>query len=187
MSLSHQNMSHSDTHQPGLAQLDRYLARCWRSAGIRESRHQDCHQAVYLRLLERFGRDRLDLLLFAAERNGLHAALDGAPVSGPDLFRAIDAVKKRVSRERGLMSLDVAALSPATDRSTKTIAQRSALEEAIDTRLDSRQATVIRSALRGDKPAAIAASLGLAPKTISNEKTLAIRKLRRALLDEGDC
>ena len=128
MSITQHSMSHSDTHQPGVAQLDRYLARCWRSAGIRESRHQDCHQSVYLRLLEQFGRDRLDVLLDAAERDGLHAALDWAPVSGPDFFRAIDAVKKRVSRERGLMSLDVAALSPASDRSAKTVGQRAALE-----------------------------------------------------------
>ena len=170
----------------GLAQLDRYLSRCWGRAGIPACRHDDCDQAVYLRMLERFGRDRLDHLLAAAGRQGIRAVLGRETASRPTLFRAVDAVKKRASRERSLASLEATAMPPASDRGTATVARRSALEEAIERSLDPRQAALIRATMRGETPGEIAGRLGLTAKTISNEKALAIRKLRLALAGQGD-
>jgi DNA-binding CsgD family transcriptional regulator len=170
----------------GLVQLDRYLSRCWGRAGIPACRHDDCDQAVYLRLLERFGRDRLDHLLAAAGRQGIRAVLGRETACGPAFFRAVDAVKKRVSRERNVAGLEATAMFPASDRGTATAARRAALQDTIERSLGPRQAALIRATMCGETPAEIAGRLGLTAKTISNEKALAIRKLRLALAGHGD-
>lgn len=52
----------------------------------------------------------------------------------------------------------------------------------IESSLNSRKAALIDATLRGETPAEIALRWGLAPKTVSNEKAQATRKLRDALV-----
>jgi RNA polymerase sigma factor (sigma-70 family) len=58
------------------------------------------------------------------------------------------------------------------------------LQEAIDQSLNPREAALIYATLKGETPAEIAQQWGVAPKTVSNEKTRAIQKLREALVAE---
>jgi len=60
------------------------------------------------------------------------------------------------------------------------------LDDAIDHHLSAREASLIRDTLLGKSPAEIATSWGVAPKTVSNEKTRALHKLREALVSELD-
>ncbi|MEO6809653.1 MAG: LuxR C-terminal-related transcriptional regulator, partial [Isosphaeraceae bacterium] len=48
--------------------------------------------------------------------------------------------------------------------------------------LNPREADLVRETLLGKTPAEIAAQWGIAPKTVSNEKTRAIQKLREVLV-----
>ena len=59
--------------------------------------------------------------------------------------------------------------------------QRGALREAIAQSLNPREAALINATLNGETPAGIASQWGVAPKTISNEKTRVIQKLRTVL------
>src|SRR5262249_21729589 len=100
---------------------------------------------------------------------------------GVAFFRAVDMVKKRAQRERAYQSLDavdVAASSPTPESK----ARREALREAIDHILSPREASLINDTLMGKTPAEIAHHWGVAPKTISNEKTRVIQKLRDVLM-----
>jgi len=100
---------------------------------------------------------------------------------GPDFFRAIDMVKKRAQRERSFQPIDTIDLA-ATPREDESLsAWRGALHEAIDNSLSPREAALIHATLEGETPAEIAARWGVAPKTVSNEKSRAIQKLREAL------
>ena len=58
---------------------------------------------------------------------------------------------------------------------------RDALHEAIDQSLSPREAALIHATLQGETPAEIALRWGVAPKTVSNEKTRVIQKLREVL------
>jgi RNA polymerase sigma factor (sigma-70 family) len=102
---------------------------------------------------------------------------------GLDFFRAVDMVKKRAQRERihqSLESVDV----PSTPREQATsAARRAALQEVIDHALNPREAALIQDTLMGKTPAEIAQQWGVAPKTVSNEKTRVFQKLRDVLAD----
>jgi DNA-binding CsgD family transcriptional regulator len=65
---------------------------------------------------------------------------------------------------------------------SETRAWHEALREAIDHSLSPREASLINDTLMGKTPAEIALIWGVAPKTISNEKTRVIQKLRDALM-----
>ena len=162
----------------GLAQLDRYLARSWFRAGLAPQQHDDCTQAVYAALLQSLGRDRFDGLLGEIGQAGIRDVLSRETVDGPDFFRAIDAVKKRAQRERSFQTLDGVDAAAATGRSEDW---KSTVEEAIASSLSPREAALIRATLEGESPAEIANQWGIAPKTVSNEKTRALQKLRDAL------
>ena len=51
----------------------------------------------------------------------------------------------------------------------------------IDSVLSPREAELIRETMRGKTPAEIASQWGVAPKTVSNEKSRALGKLRESL------
>ena len=70
---------------------------------------------------------------------------------------------------------------PATTRTGATL--RAALQDAIDQNLNPREAALIQDTLMGKTPAEIAQQWGVAPKTISNEKSRVLQKLREALVD----
>jgi RNA polymerase sigma factor (sigma-70 family) len=164
----------------GLAQIDRYLARAWFRAGIAPQQHDDCTQAVYASLLQGLGRDRFEQLLSEVGQSGIRDVLSRETAEGPDFFRAIDTVKKRTQRERSFQTLDVASMNrPDNSQSSDW---RSTLQEAILSSLSPREAALIQATLQGETPAEIAQQWGIAPKTVSNEKTRALQKLREALV-----
>jgi RNA polymerase sigma factor (sigma-70 family) len=168
----------------GLAQLDRYLARAWFRAGITPQQHDDCTQGVYTTLLQTFGRDRFDQLLSEVGQFGIKDVLSRETADGPDFFRAIDTVKKRAQRERAfqpLDTIDVAAINKSDDSSSDL---KSTLQEAILSSLSPREAALIQATLQGETPAEIAQQWGIAPKTVSNEKTRAFQKLRDHLVSD---
>ncbi len=166
----------------GHAQLNRYLSRAWFRAGIAPQAHDDASQAVYVALLQNLGRTRFDGLLGEIGRYGIRDVLSRETADGPDFFRAIDTVKKRFQRERTFQpidAVDVASVSPGEDALSLW---RGALQEAIDQSLTPREAALIRATLKGETPAEIASQWGVAPKTVSNEKTRVIQKLREAMV-----
>ena len=167
----------------GLSQLDRYLSRTWSRAGVAAQSHDDCTQGVYASLLQTWGRRPFEELLSEVGSSGIRATLSRDTPEGPDFFRAIDTVKKRAQREKTHASLDAGAdVAASSDASAET--WRGALQEAIARNLNAREADLIQHTLRGETPAEIALQWGVAPKTVSNEKTRAIQKLREALVAE---
>ncbi len=171
-----------ETVSSGLGQLNRYLNRAWYRAGIPVQMHDDCSQAVYVSLLQNLGRDRFDALLADIGQQGIRDVLSRETADGPDFFRAIDTVKKRAQRERTFQPLDSVAASAASSSNDPGTTWRGALQEAIDQSLNPREAALIYATLKGETPAEIALQWGVAPKTVSNEKTRAIQKLRDTLV-----
>jgi DNA-directed RNA polymerase specialized sigma24 family protein len=169
-------------HLPGLAQLSRYLDRSWSRAGISPQRQDDCTQEVYLTLLESWGPDRFQRLLGDIDRLGIRGVLRRETADGPDFFRAIDRVKTRARRERSCPSLDDADAVAAPRRGDLAMQQRVDLHEAVARELGPRDAALIDATLAGETPAEIAARWGIAAKTVSNEKTRVLHKLRDGLL-----
>jgi RNA polymerase sigma factor (sigma-70 family) len=172
------NASDSEAISAGIAQLNRYLSRAWYRAGIPVQMHDDSTQAVFMTLLQNLGRTRFDSLMTDIGHSGIRDVLSRETADGPDFFRAVDSVKKRAQREKNYQSLDtldVAANSQADDTDAK------ALREAIARTLNPREAALMNATLDGQTPAEIALKWGVAPKTVSNEKTRVIQKLRTVL------
>jgi hypothetical protein len=168
----------------GLDQLERYLATAWARAGIAPQHREDCTQTVYETLLGGLGRDGFEHLAAEVGREGVRDALAWDTPDGPDFLRAIDMVKKRTLRLRTFQPLDDYAfeLTAAGGDGASAGDWRSTLDDAIDRTLSTREAALIRETLLGKTPAEIAAAWGMAPKTVSNEKSRAIAKLREALV-----
>jgi DNA-binding CsgD family transcriptional regulator len=166
----------------GLTQLNRYLSRTWYRAGIPPQMHDDSSQAVYVTLLQNLGRTRFDQLLADIGQTGIREVLSRETPEGPDFFRAIDAVKKRAQREKTFQPLDsIDTASVSTGEDARAL-WRSALQDAIDQSLTPREASLVYDTLMGKTPTEIAQQWGVAPKTVSNEKTRVIQKLRDALV-----
>lgn len=179
----------ADAIVSGLAQLDRYLNRAWYRAGIAPQQHDDCTQAVYTTLLQTLGRGRFDGLLADIGESGIREVLSRETPEGPDFFRAIDTVKKRAQREKTFQPIDAVDVADASAAAPGQAEWRGALLEAIEQSLNPREAALIQATIQGETPAEIAQKWGVAPKTVSNEKSRAIQKLRDALgadLDAGD-
>ena len=162
----------------GLGQLDRYLARSWQRAGIPPQSYEDASQAVYATLLQQLGRGRFDTMLNDVGVWGVREVFSKETAEGMDFFRAVDMVKKRVQRERTYQPLDDLTASPDDSENRSRL---DALREAIDRSLTPREARLIQDSLMGRTPAEIADAWGVAPKTVSNEKTRVLNKLREAL------
>jgi DNA-binding CsgD family transcriptional regulator len=171
------------TLNSGLTQLDKYLGRAWYRAGIPIQMHEDCSQAVYATLLQQLGRGRFDALVGEIGQSGIKDVFSRETDEGLDFFRAVDMVKKRAQRERAFQPLDAIDVPAASPRS-ESRDWREALHEAIHQSLSPREASLIHETLLGKSPAEIALHWGVAPKTISNEKTRVIQKLRDALLEQ---
>ncbi len=143
--------------------------------------HDDSTQAVYLTLLRNLGRDRFDRMIEEIGQLGIRDVLSRETSEGPDFFRAIDMVKKRAQRERSYLPIESIDPSATAAASTGDDETRAALYEAIGNSLSPREAALIHATLQGETPAEIASRWGVAPKTVSNEKTRAIQKLREVL------
>ncbi len=171
-----------DAVASGLSQLDRYLNRTWYRAGVPAQAHDDSTQAVYTILLQQWGRGPFDQMLADVGTFGVREVFSRDTPDGPDFFRAIDTVKKRTQREKNFQSLDAGANIAAAGTDGAAEAWRGALQEAISKNLNAREAALIQATIQGQTPAEIAQQWGVAPKTVSNEKTRAIQKLREALV-----
>jgi DNA-binding NarL/FixJ family response regulator len=175
----------SQALEAGLRQLDRYLARAWGRAGIPVSQQDDCTQAVHTTMLETLGRPAFDQMLIDVGHQGIPQVLNRDSQLGPDFFRAVDMIKKRATRQRSYLALDdqpEPAAAPIGGDGAET--WRGVLNDAINRSLSPREANLIRATLEGFSPAEIAHQWGLAPKTVSNEKTRALAKLREVLVAE---
>ena len=102
---------------------------------------------------------------------------------GLSFFRAVDMVKKRAQRERTYQSLESVEVATEDGSAGSGAALRAALHEAIQHTLSPREAALIHDTLMGKTPAEIAIQWGVAPKTVSNEKTRVLQKLRSVLAD----
>ncbi|MEW4570255.1 sigma-70 family RNA polymerase sigma factor [Tautonia sp. JC769] len=171
--------SDAEAIRGGLSQLDRYLARTWMRAGLPPQKHDDCTQAVYVSLLKQLGRPGFDQLMIAVGVLGIREVFSRERDEGTTFFRAIDATKKRAQRERKLRSLDDSPDDPSAPFRERDWVED--LGEAIDRSLNPREADLIRATLQGETPAEIAERWGVAPKTVSNEKSRAFQKLRSFL------
>jgi DNA-binding CsgD family transcriptional regulator len=168
----------------GLTQLNKYLSRAWYRAGIPVQMHEDCSQAVYTTMLQQLGRDQFDNLISDVGHSGIKDVFSRETNEGLDFFRAVDMIKKRALRERVYQPLDTMDV-PASSASSDTKAWSDALREAIDHSLSPREASLINETLMGKTPAEIAHHWGVAAKTVSNEKTRVLQKLREVLLAQN--
>jgi RNA polymerase sigma factor (sigma-70 family) len=167
----------------GLTQLNKYLSRAWYRAGISPQLHDDSTQAVYATLLQNLGRGNVDSLITDIGNSGIKDVFTRETSEGLAFFRAVDMVKKRAQRERIHQSLDSIDVASAADDQSETASQRVALQEAIEKKLNPREAALIQDTLMGKTAAEIASQWGVASKTVSNEKTRVLQKLRLALAD----
>jgi RNA polymerase sigma factor (sigma-70 family) len=168
----------------GLSQLDKYLNRAWYRAGIPAQIHDDSSQAVYETLLQNVGRQRFDALVSDVGQWGIREVFSRETSDGIAFFRAVDMVKKRAQREKTHQSLDNVDVPAQRSDHGASAALRAALQDAISQNLNPREAALIQDTLMGKTPAEIALQWGVAPKTISNEKSRVLQKLREALVDQ---
>jgi DNA-binding CsgD family transcriptional regulator len=167
----------------GLTQLNKYLNRAWSRAGIPAQLHDDSSQAVYATLLQNLGRPRFDALVGEVGQWGIREVFSRETSDGISFFRAVDMVKKRAQREKSHQSLDTVDVPSQRGDQRAGAALRAALEDAISQNLNPREAALIHDTLMGKTPAEIALQWGVAPKTVSNEKSRVLQKLREALVD----
>jgi RNA polymerase sigma factor (sigma-70 family) len=167
----------------GLSQLDKYLNRTWYRAGLPAQVHDDSSQAVYATLLQGLGRQRFDGLVAEVGQWGIRDVFSRETSDGIAFFRAVDMVKKRAQREKMHQSLDSVDVPARPSDQVTSVALRAALQDAISQNLNPREAALIHDTLMGKTPAEIAQQWGVAPKTISNEKSRVLQKLREALVD----
>jgi RNA polymerase sigma factor (sigma-70 family) len=165
----------------GLSQLNKYLNRAWYRAGMPAQVHDDSSQAVYATLLQNLGRQRFDSLVAEVGQWGVSKVINRDTSEGLDFFRAVDMVKKRAQRERIHQSLESVDVPSAPREQADSASRRDALQDAIDQSLNAREAALIQDTLMGKTPAEIAQQWGVAPKTVSNEKTRVLQKLRDVL------
>jgi hypothetical protein len=165
----------------GLAQMEKYLARAWHRGGLDPQLHEDCTQAVFLSLLQHYGRDGFEQIMGEVGDRGIREVFSRDTVEGPDFFRAVDAVKKRAQRLRPRVSLEDAGEVSAPVAENQFY-YREALEQAIARHLNDREADLVWATLRGETPMEIAEHWGLTPKTVSNEKCRVFQKLRACSL-----
>jgi len=165
----------------GLSQLNKYLNRAWYRAGVPAQLHDDNTQGVYTALLQSMGRQRFDALVSEVGHWGVKEVFSRETSEGLTFFRAVDMVKKRAQRERVHQSIELVDVPAASRDQGAGATRRDALQEAIAHSLSPREAALIQDTLMGKTPAEIAYQWGVAPKTVSNEKSRALQKLRDAL------
>ena len=162
----------------GVEDLARYLNTAWRRAGIPPQKFDDCSQSVFMTLLENYGREQFDGLVREVPDRGIAGVFRPETESGKEFYRAIDAAKKRAQRERSLSSLDAPEDFGVSMPADEWGEARADLREAMDQVLTPREADLIRSLLAGEDAGEIAGRWGVAPKTVLNEKSRVLQKLR---------
>ena len=96
------------------------------------------------------------------------------------VVRAIDAVKKRVQRERKRVAYPEDALADRRDLRERRLAEeREAVSQAAASLLSPRQQAIVQHSFQGWSVQDLAARLRLPPERVSDEKYKAITKLRK--------
>ena len=161
-----------------LRQFDDYLRRVAANAGIRPRGWPDLVQEVYAELLSAWGAERFAATFEQAAEQRIDRTLSRETEPGREFLRVVDRVKKRFQREKYVGPLALDLPEPDEGRSPDLPAE---IADAVDACLTERERLVIRGALRRETPAETAARLGCRAKTVSNDKSRALAKLRAAL------
>lgn len=150
-------------------ELTRYCQVCWRNARVPFDQWDDCTQQVFTRLLERIPVGNWSQMLRADDEES------------PDrreLFRAIDATKKRSQRSRKIQPItnDIRDNQISTRHGIQE--QREAVHQASEQVLSPRQQRIVELSADGWAVQEIATELNSTAERVSDEKYKAIRKLR---------
>jgi RNA polymerase sigma factor (sigma-70 family) len=97
-----------------------------------------------------------------------------------ELVRAIDAVKKRVQRERKQLAYPMETIADRRDVHERNLAEDwEAVGQAASTVLSPRQQTIVQKSFQGWSVQDLAEKLQLPPERVSDEKYKALTKLRK--------
>jgi RNA polymerase sigma factor (sigma-70 family) len=162
-----------DATHKAITDIGKYCSTCWRNARLPESTWADCTQEVFRRLLERMPA--------SSWRNAL--ASEGE--DRRELFRAIDAAKKKAQRSRRHITSEFATPDHRSARDSSLSEDLEAVRHASQSLLSERQQQILRMSLEGYSVCEISQSLGLPVQRVSDEKYKAIRKLRASLTAAG--
>jgi RNA polymerase sigma factor (sigma-70 family) len=154
---------------PAVADIGRYCTSCWRNARLPVDAWGDCTQDVLTRMLERVPTARWELALQA----------DGE--ERRELFRAIDAVKKRTQRARRYSGAVESAPDGRSAGEQKLAEDRETVRLAARQLLSPRQQRILQLSFEGWSVHEIGAELALPVESVSDEKYKAVRKLRAHL------
>ncbi|MCS7022584.1 MAG: sigma-70 family RNA polymerase sigma factor [Gemmataceae bacterium] len=145
--------------------ISKYCQACWRNARLPVDRWDDCTHDVFVRLLERLEAARWNCVLTTEDTQERR-----------EFLRAIDAVRKRVQRERKLQALPTDLATAA--RANSETDEREAVDHHALHLLTPRQQRVLQLFADGWKVPDIARELGTTPARVSDEKYKAIKKLQ---------
>ncbi len=152
--------------------ISKYCQACWRNARLPADRWEDCTQEVFVRLLERIESGRWLAVLD-----------DETSQERREFLRAIDAVRKRVQRERSWRMLPADLVAPGANAWQD---EREAVARHAQEVLTPRQQRVLHLFAQGWNVPEIARELGTTPARISDEKYKAIKKLQHVLQEIPD-
>lgn len=150
-------------------ELTRYCQACWRNARVPFDQWDDCTQQVLTRLLERVP---------VCDWPHMLRSDDEESPSRRELFRAIDATKKRSQRTRKLQPLTHEIRDSRLGNSHGLQEQREAVHQASERVLSPRQQRIVELSADGWAVQEIATELNSTAERVSDEKYKAIRKLR---------
>ncbi|MCZ2343340.1 MAG: sigma-70 family RNA polymerase sigma factor [Bacteroidales bacterium] len=152
-----------------LDELTRYCQACWRNARVPFDQWEDCTQQVLTRLLERVPIGNWSIMLRSDDEDSPNRR---------ELFRAIDATKKRSQRARKLQPLIPEIRDSRASQQYGLQEQREAVEQASERVLSPRQQRIVELSADGWAVQEIATELNSTAERVSDEKYKAIRKLR---------
>ena len=165
----------SDFREQHLADLSRYCAACWRNARLPMDHWPDCTQEVFRRLLERVPAGQWNLLL----KNDTEERRE--------LVRAIDAVRKRLQRDRHRTQTgEDWASEIASPQTQQCDENRQELDSASQKLLTQRQRQIVSLTRAGWSVPEIAENLTTTCDRVSDEKYKAIQKRRKYFAGRGE-
>ena len=171
----------------GLDQLTRYLGRAWARAGSNRSSSRIARKRFMKPCSATWAAPVSITWPTTSAATAFARCSIATPTAAPTSSAPWTWSRSAPSGSESFQSLDdhYADLADSAGGDGASAADwRCTLDEAIDRTLSTREAALIRETLLGKTPAEIAATWGVAPKTISNEKTRAIQKLRVTLTDD---
>jgi len=165
--------SAQDISGQAIQDISRYCTACWRNARLPVDRWGDCTQEVFRRLLERL------------EPQAWDQVLAGEGEERKEFIRAIDAVKKRMQRERHQSPLLEDQITNSKETSDYG-EENEAVRKAASQLLSPRQQKILRMMGEGWSVAEISQELNVNPERVSDEKYKGIHKLRAYFKNHPD-